>query len=225
MSIIHEERPSDSPFIETVTRGWTASDGSAIRPAENHWHMVFVKVNDRALPLVVGALTASGVASWGQGAEILWIKFKLGTYLPHLPTKILLDQETLLPEAAGKSFWMKGSAWEFPDFENADTFVDRLAREETLVCDPVVDAALQDRLPAMSPRTVRDRFLRTIGLTQSHVRQMQRAQHAAVLLRQRVSILDTVHAAGYFDQPHLTRSLKRFIGYTPAQIIASSQPK
>jgi methylphosphotriester-DNA--protein-cysteine methyltransferase len=38
------------------------------------------------------------------------------------------------------------------------------------------------------------------------------------LLRQGASILDTVYQAGYFDQPHLTRALKRFTGQTPAQI-------
>ncbi len=38
-----------------------------------------------------------------------------------------------------------------------------------------------------------------------------------------MSILDTVERAGYFDQPHLTRSLKRFIGQTPAQIITRNQ--
>jgi methylphosphotriester-DNA--protein-cysteine methyltransferase len=54
---------------------------------------------------------------------------------------------------------------------------------------------------------------------------MQRAQHAQALLQQGVSILDTVDEAGYFDQPHLTRSLKQFIGYTPAQIIRLSQPE
>jgi AraC-like DNA-binding protein len=41
----------------------------------------------------------------------------------------------------------------------------------------------------------------------------------------RVSILDTLHQAGYFDQPHLTRSLKYFIGQTPAQIMHHSQPE
>jgi methylphosphotriester-DNA--protein-cysteine methyltransferase len=37
-------------------------------------------------------------------------------------------------------------------------------------------------------------------------------------LKQGVSILDTVHEAGYFDQAHLTRSLKYLIGQTPAKI-------
>ncbi len=36
MSIIYEERLSDSPYVETITHGRTASDGSSIRPAESH---------------------------------------------------------------------------------------------------------------------------------------------------------------------------------------------
>ncbi len=48
---------------------------------------------------------------------------------------------------------------------------------------------------------------------------LDRARQAADLLAQGVSILDTVDQAGYADQPHLTRSLKHFIGQTPAQIL------
>jgi hypothetical protein len=44
------------------------------------------------------------------------------------------------------------------------------------------------------------------------------------MLRQGLPILDTVEEAGYFDQPHLTRSLKQFVGRTPAEIIRLSQP-
>jgi len=223
MTIIYEERLSDSPYVETITYGWTASDGSTIRPAESHWHLVIVRHNGSVQPLVVGPWTTAGVASWGADAEILWIKFKLGTFMPHLPFKSLLDKETILPEAARRdSFWLKSSAWQFPDYDNVETFVDRLVRNEVLVSDKVVNAALQDQLPEMSSRTVRHRFLRATGLTQSHIRQAERAQRAAMLLQQGVSILDTVHEAGYFDQPHLTRSLKRFAGHTPAQLIRLS---
>jgi AraC-like DNA-binding protein len=224
MSIIYEERSSDSPYVETITHGRTVSDGSTIRPAEIHWHMVFVRHHGHAQLLVVGPWTAAGIASWAEGAEILWIKLKLGTFMPHMPTRKLLDMETILPEAASQSFWLKGSAWQFPDCDDVETFVDRLARDDVLVRDPVVSAALQDQLPEMPSRTVRHRFVQATGLTQSHIQQMKRAQHAEALLRQGVSILDTVFEAGYFDQPHLTRSLKQFIGYTPAQISRMSQP-
>ncbi|MBZ0296147.1 MAG: helix-turn-helix domain-containing protein [Anaerolineae bacterium] len=224
MSLIFEERPSDSPYVDMITQGRTLSEGSTIRPAECHWHMVFVKENGNLHPLVVGPWTSAGVTSWGGEAEILWVRFKLGTFIPHLPSKKLLNTETALPEASSSNkFWLKSCAWQFPDFDNIETFIDRLARDEVLVCDPVVDAALQDQLPEMSSRTVRHRFSQTIGLSQNHIRQVERAKYAAQLLEQGVSILDTVYEAGYFDQPHLTRSLKQYIGYTPAQIFRTSQ--
>jgi hypothetical protein len=219
MSIIFEERASDSPLVESIMQGRTDSTGATIRPAEMHWHMVLVKYKGHTQILVVGPWTASGALAYPEGAELLWIKLKLGTFMPHLPTADFLDTETPLPAAASHSFWLHGSAWQFPTYENADIFVDRLVRSDILVRDPVVNAGLQDQAQEIPSRTVRHRFRRATGLTQSHIRQMQRAQHAQDLLLQGVSILDTVDEAGYFDQPHLTRSLKQFTGYTPAQIL------
>ncbi len=224
MSIIYKERPSDSPYVEMVTHGRTASDGSTIRPAECRWHMVIVRQDGNVRLLIVGPWTTAGVASWTEGAEILWVKFKLGTFMPHLPAKNFLDTETILPEAASRSFWLKGSAWQLPNHENAETFVERLVRNDVLVRDPLVNAALQDRPQRLSPRTVRHRFLRATGLTQSRIRQVERAQRAAALLQHGVSISDAVYELGYFDQPHLTRSLKQWVGHTPAQFVRLSKP-
>ncbi len=145
--------------------------------------------------------------------------------MPHLRPRDFLDVETILPGAASQSFWLKGSAWQFPDYENAETFIDRLVRDDVLVRDPVVNAVLQGHPQEMSSRTVRHRFLRATGLSQSHIHQIERAQRAAALLQQGVPIFDTVHEAGYFDQPHLTRALKRFTGQTPAQIARMSKPE
>ncbi len=224
MSLSYEERLSDSPYIEKVTRGWTTSVGSTIRPAETNWHMVLARHSGDTQLIVVGPWGASGTATWGGEAEILWIKFKLGVFMPHLPGRDILDSETVLPEASSRSFWLKSSAWQFPDYENVDTFVQKLVREEVIAYDPLVNAVLQGEPTDMSPRTVRHRFLRATGLTQSHILQFERAQRAERLLQQGWSILDTAFEAGYFDQPHLTRSLKQFIGYTPAQISRMSQP-
>ena len=224
MGFIHEERLSDSPYVETITRGRTAGDGSTIRPAECHWHMVFVRRYGDVYPLVVGPLPTAGIVPYTEGAEILWIKFKLGTFMPHLPLRNSLDVETVLPGAAGQSFWLNGSAWQFPDFENADTFVDKLVREDVLASDPVVNAVLQGQPHELSSRTVRHRFLRATGLSQNQIQQVERAQRAELLLRQGLSILDTVDETGYSDQPHLTRSLKQWIGYTPAQLLQLSAP-
>lgn len=217
MSIIYEERQSDSPYVEAIMRGQTLSDGCTIRPAENGWHMVFVR-HDRGLqPLVVGPWTSAGIASWKAGGEILWIKFKLGVFMPHLPTRNFLDLEMSLPHASSISFWLNGSAWHYPNYENVETFVNRLVREEVLACDPIVSAALQGQSPEMPSRTLRHRFLRATGLSHNHIRQLERAQRAAALLHQGLSIPDAIYEVGYFDQPHLTRALKQFIGQTPQQ--------
>jgi len=223
MTMFSEERLSDSPYVEKVMRGWTVSDGWSLRPAECHWHLVLVRCEGRVQPIAVGPLTTAGIASWGEGAEIFWIKFKLGTFFPQLPPKRLLNGETILPDASSRSFWLHGSAWQFPNYENADTFVERLVRNDALRFDPVVRAALQDQSLPLSSRTVRQRFLQTTGMSQTYIRQMARAQQAAACLQQGLSILDTVYELGYFDQPHLTRSLKQFIGQSPAQIIRTRQ--
>lgn len=222
MSILSTERLSDSPLVETITQGRTLGDGSATRPAECCWHMVFVTQESRTQLLIVGPWTTSGVASWKEGAEILWVKFRLGACMPHLPLESFRDAETPLPEATDRSFWLRGAAWEYPDFENIDTFLDRLARRGMLVRDPVVTAALRNETPDTPSRTLRHRFLQATGLSRNHIRQVERAQRAVSLLKAGVPIADTVYEAGYFDQPHMNRALKRFLGQTPTQILRSN---
>lgn len=212
-------RFSDSSYVEWVTQGRTLLDKPLTRPAENHWHMVFTKYQGETRAIVVGPWTTSGRVPIQSGAEILWIQFKLGTFMPHLPTRNILNSETVLPKATSQSFYLYGSAWQFPDFENVDTFLKRLHRQEILVRDPLVNAVLEDHPLDVSPRTVRHRFLQATGLSQKHIQQMERAQQAADLLRQGTPIVDTALELGYYDQPHLTKSLKQFIGYTPAQLL------
>ena len=224
MIVVHEARTSDSPYVEGITYGRTECDGSTVRPAECRWHMVFIRRDGEARALVVGPWSTAGVASWGAGAEILWVRFALGAFMPHLPTRGLLDAETALPGATGRSFWLAGSSWPFPCHEDVETFVERLAREGVLDRDPVVDAASTGRPPpGLSPRTLRHRFLRATGLAQGAVRQAERAMRAAELLRRGVPIPDAVHEEGYFDQPHMTRSLRRWVGLTPARISAAGK--
>jgi AraC-like DNA-binding protein len=98
-------------------------------------------------------------------------------------------------------------------------------RDGLLVYDPLVGAVLQRQPVELSLRTVQRRFLQATGLTHNTIYQTIRAQYATILLKQGVSILDTTHQAGYFDQPHLTRALRHFIGLTPAEITNPSRPQ
>jgi hypothetical protein len=96
-SITSRARGSDSPYVESIMHGRTLSDDSPTRPAESHWHMVFVKKDGEVLVVFVGPWTTAGVTHYAEGAEILWIKFKHCAFMPHLPARRFLDTETVLP--------------------------------------------------------------------------------------------------------------------------------
>ena len=221
-----EDRPSDSPFVERIWRAQIERTGSLSSIAMSGWEMVVSRYQDKTYITVRGPETrATLLPVTIVGTEFFGIRFKVGTVMPHLPAGSLVDEDVNLPDASSKSFWLNGSAWQFPSYENADTFVDRLVRQDLLVRDPVVETALQGQLKDLSIRTARRHFLQTTGLTQSAVRQIERARYATDLLREGMSILDVVYEAGYFDQPHLTRSLKYFIGQTPTQILKNNGPE
>lgn len=214
-----EGRPSDSPFVERIWRTQSGGTLSFISAATNRLEMVITRQQGHTTLTVRGPETYASPAPVPQEAEFLGIVFKPGAFMPHLPTVDLADSPVDFPEAARQSFWLCGSTWQFPDFENADTFIERLVRQELLVYDPIVEAALRGPVQEVSLRSVQRRFLRATGLSQNAYYQIERARQAAELLEQGIPILDTVEQLGYADQPHLTRMLKRLIGQTPAQIL------
>jgi AraC-like DNA-binding protein len=218
MKFVFDSRLSDSPFVEAIWR--TQSEGgSFISSAASKMEMVITKQKNAISFTVRGPETKASPAPIPEDAEIIGITFKLGTFMPCLPASELVDQGINLPKAASQSFWLHNSAWQFPNFDNADTFVDRLVRQGLLAHEPIVEAALQGQLKELSARSVQRRFLRATGLTHKAIHQIERARSAMTLLQQGVSILDTIDQAGYYDQPHMTRSLKHLIGQTPAEIL------
>jgi methylphosphotriester-DNA--protein-cysteine methyltransferase len=96
--------------------------------------------------------------------------------------------------------------------------VARLRAKGILAHDPCVADALRHGAPEGSSRTQQRRCLKATGLTCTAIRQIERARRATILLREGASILDTVDRAGYYDQAHLTKSLRYRIGQTPAEI-------
>ncbi len=218
MLLLFDERPSDSPFVERIWRTRSERDGPFSSVAMSQWEMVVTRHHGLTTLMVRGPETRATPQDCPAGGEWVGIRFKLGTVMPHLPASSFVDGAVTLPEAGSRAFWLQGSAWHFPDYENADTFVARLVRDGLLVRDPVVAAALRGQPRDLSPRTAQRHFLRTSGLAHSTVRQIERARFATILLRQGLPILEVIHEAGYFDRAHLTRSLKRYIGQTPAQL-------
>ena len=219
-----DARPSDSPFVDQVWHARSVRSGVLQSVASNRLMMVVTQRDGRVTFTVRGPETRATSLPCEADGEWVGINFRLGTFMPHLPISSLVDRDLTFPGDGRRSFRLDGSAWPFPDFENADTFVNRLVRYGLLVREPIIEAALQGQVSDVSERSVQRRFVQATGLTRRAIQQIERAQTAMALLQGGVSILDTVHEAGYYDQPHLTRSLKRWLGQTPAEIAGNVAP-
>ncbi|MGH7764524.1 MAG: helix-turn-helix domain-containing protein [Candidatus Dormibacteraceae bacterium] len=218
MLIIDDDRPSDSPYVERVWRAHSEGGGSFVSIAESRWEMVVTRSQGIVTMTVRGPETRPTRMTYPADAEWLGIRFKPGTFMPSHPTRALVDGHITLPESATGRFWLNGSVWQVPDYENADTFVEWLRRDRQIVVDPAISAALRGESSAATQRTLQRRFVHVTGVTQGAARQIERARYATLILRRGASIAETTYEAGYFDQPHLTRSLKRLVGQTPAEL-------
>jgi hypothetical protein len=215
-----EDRKSTSPFVERVWRCKSNAGGTFLSMAEGSIELVITRLPGFLAVTLRGPVSKGSMVECPPNGEWLAIRFCLGTYLPRIATAALIDhQDMQLPVLAGRRFWFGDLTWEIPDYENAEIFVERLAVAGVIARSQATDAAVEGDVDWMSQRSVQRHFRRVTGMTFSSYQQIQRARHAASMLISGSSILDTTFAAGYFDQAHLTRSVKHLIGMTPARLV------
>jgi Helix-turn-helix domain len=215
-----EERGARSPMVERVWRTTSAPEQSFLAVAASHWEMVATRQEGPPQLAVLGPATRATAAPIPEGAEFLGIHFSLGTFMPSLAPGRLVDGGVSLTAGAASSVWLDGYRLEVPRSDDVDAFVAKLVRLGLLVQDPIIGAAVGSDLAGVSVRSIERRVSRATGLTRGAIRQIRRAETAVGMLTAGVSPIEVAHLAGYADQPHLTRSLKRFIGQTPAEIRA-----
>ena len=219
MLITFQDRASDSPVVERVWRSQSERAGLFHSVAATTWNIVVTRLEGKVHFTVRGPESHASMAECPADGEWFGIRFKVGTFMPLFRSADLRDRKDLtLPNATNRSFWLKGSAWEFPGFENAEVFVERLVRAGLIAFDPVTERAIRGAPQNLSTRTEQRRVVQITGLTRGAICQIERARRATLLLRSGVPILDVVSQAGYYDQAHLTRSMRRFVGLTPARI-------
>ena len=212
-----EARSSRSALIEETFLAESAPAPAFISVATTHWQLVVTRQPGRVRLTVRGPETRATIVPIPREAEFFGIRFSAGTFLPGLPPGRLVDRAVDLPASAAR-FWLAGSAWELPGPDTADAFVDRLVRAGLLVHDPVVAEALAGDVAGFSTRSLERRVARATGLSRGAVGRIRRAEAAVALLSRGVPPSQAAPRAGYADQSHLTRSLRRFVGQTPAQI-------
>jgi len=218
-----ETRASDSPWVDTV---WTCAServAEMTSVATACWGLVFWERDGTAYASVSGPETGTGTAPVPDGATFVGIEFAVGTSLRVLPAPALVDSGAELPDATHRNFRLDGARWETPGPDDAEALVDRLVRGGAVVRDPLVTEVYQGHRPTVSERTVSERtverrFRAATGLTQGAVRQIERVREASALLAGGVPVGDVVARHGYFDESHLARALRRFVGRTARQL-------
>jgi hypothetical protein len=218
MGLEIEDRPSDSPYIQRVWRSRSHDVDRMTSIATPYWDLVVWEQSGQVSMAVQGPESKASPAPVPEDASFFGISFSLGTVLPHAPPGRLVDSFVDIPEATRGSFWLNGSTWQVPDYDNAEEFVGRMVRDGVLVRDPIVAEVLRGAWPNASLRTVQRRFVAVTGLTRTAIRQIERAREAAVLIREGLPVHDVVHRLGYFDQPHLAHSLARYVGRSSTQL-------
>lgn len=213
-----ETRASDSPWVDTV---WTCTSEQVAEMtsvAAVCLGLVFWECEGRAYAGVSGPETRSGTAPVPEGATFVGIEFAVGTLLRAVPTPALVDGGAELPDTTRRTFRLDGVRWETPGPDDVEVLVDRLVRSGAVVRDPLVTEVRRGHRPAVSGRTVERRFRAATGLTQGAVRQIERARTASALLAAGVPVSDVVSRLEYFDEPHLARALRRYVGRTARQL-------
>ena len=215
-----EQRASDHPFVEKVWRCHSDRADSFLSVAATSFEMALTRLRGKTFLTLRGPETTATAIDCPAEGQWLGIRFKPGTFMANfLPLSLRNHNDVTLPPATSRSFWLYGSALEYPSFDNAETFVKRLMKPGLLRRDSVVEDTIDRRPRELSLRSLQRHFLQATGVTYATFRQIERARYATILLKEGASILDVVSSLGYFDQAHLTRSLKRFIGQTPGKIM------
>jgi AraC-like DNA-binding protein len=214
-----EERELDSPFVAKIWRARSVPCSAFISVAATHWEIVIWRQAGVTQVTLRGPETRATAMPIPADAEFFGVQFKLGAFMPDLALPMLVDRSLPIASDAGDTLRLGRSDWEIPDYENVEVFLGRLAQASVIAVDPVVADVVEDRAIDLSRRSVERRIRRATGLTSGAITQIERAQKATALLNAGTAISDVVIEAGYADQAHLTRSLKRFMGQTPGRIL------
>lgn len=86
-----------------------------------------------------------------------------------LPGSLRDQQDVTFPDARSRAFWLNGSTWQYPDFNNAETFIKRLAKTGIIARDWAVDDALQRQPAALSLRSTQRHFQRARESPTPHI--------------------------------------------------------
>jgi AraC-like DNA-binding protein len=217
---MYEEQHPDSPVLACVWQARATRDERYLVPAVEYWDLWFAREPGGLLVAGLSGPTlghrwvrsAIGEHSWG-------VQLKAHVVLPGVSKQLLLGGEQRLVVEDGH-VTLARHVVPFPEFEELETFTDRLLELDVLRCDDDVRRMLTGDDGGYSERHRQRRVRAATGLTRKQIEQLSRAREALALLLQGVPPVECAARCGFADQAHLTRSLAAFHGQTPARALS-----
>lgn len=213
MSQHHKNRSSDHPYIDTVWRVGSLEDGVYHATPDGSWDLIYIiKPDGKRMLFFSGQDTRPVEVSYEKGEISLIISFMASIYLSNRPdnfTPLSINDET---------FNYEGYDFPLPSWENAEQLVDLFIERGLIQNDEIVEGVLGDKRRAASKRSVQMHFRKATGITKKDFDQIHRAKEAVKLLKDGHKPADVATTAGYTDQAHMIRSLKKIMGRLPSDV-------
>jgi AraC-like DNA-binding protein len=222
-----EHRDADIEVVDRVWRSWSDAEQTMTSAARTCWHLIVWRERGILFAGLRGPETQATTAQVPSEAEFLGVRFVFGAVLRPIPVRTIIDGFASLPVTEAGRIIIGGDDWEAPTYDNVEVFVRRLRRAGLLARARFGDEDDEVRERAddsPSVRTLQRRYRAITGLSRTAVRQIDRANAAATLLRDGCDWRVVIDRLDYFDQAHLGHALRRYIGRTARELQAGGRP-
>jgi len=213
----HIQRASPSPYIDRVWRTFNLEDGVYLATPDGCWDLIFYTSADGSRgAMLAGQATKSAYVPYNKGSDSVVISFAAGVYMPQLSGDKMLDLAELLPMSDDEHFGLAGELFAVPTYETAEQLVEELAAKHIIKIDEVVAAVLAGTPKALSDRVMQRHFHKVTGMSKKGLEQIHRAQEAVRILQAGKPPREAAADAGYADQAHMAKSLKKLMDSKPS---------
>jgi AraC-like DNA-binding protein len=220
---VWEQRASASPEIRTVWRAFVDASADYTDEASEHWGLSFIRRTDGALAAELAGPRIEGLPIRSGAGESYWgVELAAHVVIPGVDKALLRGAIAELP-VADSHVTIGGRRYLIPRWEELEPFVARLVAEGVMVADVDIRRALRGDDRGLSQRSWQRRFMSVTGLRRKEIERLDRCRRAYRLLSEGMPPSEVAVAAGYADQAHLTRELRRIRGETPARILAAAE--
>lgn len=216
---VHTRRDSSHPLIDTVWATKNLEDGVYVATPDGSWDLiVLVQPDGSKSMMLTGQATKPMNVPYKKGTNSVVISFAPGAYTPAYPSKKLVDSFEMLPSKDADHFALADHIFAYPTFEAAEELVEQMIAVGILLADPIVYGASRGVPKASSSRSEQRHFVENTGLRPKDFAQIERAQEAVRQLKKGKKPRDVAADAGFADQPHLAKSLKKIMGARPSDV-------